>query len=63
MAINLTWFLQSLCQSGLANQITKFVAKEAAAKITKFVTWQKLGPVHTYPRIFETAYLIVWTGL
>lgn len=62
MAISLTWLLQSLCRSGLANQRNTFVANGAAAKITKFVTWQKLGPVHTYPRIFETAYLIVWTG-
>ena len=54
MAINLTWLLQSLCQSGLANQRNKFVAEGTAAKIAKFVTWQKLGPVHTlYPRILS----------
>lgn len=63
MAISLTWLLQFLCKNDLANQTNTFVAKGTAAKIVKFVTWQKLGSVHTYPGIFETANLIVWTGL
>ena len=43
MAINLTWLLQSRCQSGLANQRNKFVASEQLPLyIHVFYLWNRI---------------------